>query len=134
MTNWCSLYSQNTLVSFEYTDFWPILGPTIFKIPQPNWYYCSCHSSRRSWLDILEAKAEILQKLFFAFWANGVSRKFAFEISWPLIYLHSISNSCIWIHIIISLYSLIWFLCGCIRNIIFSILWKCTGGHLCCTV
>ena len=23
MTNWCSLYSQNTMVSLEYIDFWP---------------------------------------------------------------------------------------------------------------
>ena len=42
MTNWCSPYSQNTMVSFEYIDFWQkscFLRPTIFKIPQPNWYY-----------------------------------------------------------------------------------------------
>ena len=42
LMNWRSPYSQNTMVSFEYIDFWPnilLLGPTIFKIPQPNWYY-----------------------------------------------------------------------------------------------
>ena len=30
--------------SFEYVDSWPktcLLGPTIFKIQKPNWYYCS---------------------------------------------------------------------------------------------
>ena len=39
LTNWRSPYSQNTMVSFEYTDFWPktlLLGTTILKIPQPN--------------------------------------------------------------------------------------------------
>ena len=42
MTNWRSPYSQNTMVSFEYIDFGQkscFLGPTIFKIPQPNWYF-----------------------------------------------------------------------------------------------
>ena len=44
MTNWRSPYSQNTMVSFEYTywflaKFFCFLGPTIFQIPQPNWYY-----------------------------------------------------------------------------------------------
>ena len=31
----------NTMVSFEYADFWPkscFYGPTIFEIPQPNWH------------------------------------------------------------------------------------------------
>ena len=59
MTNWRSPYSQKTMVSFEYIDFWPktcFLGPTIFKLPQPDWYYCTawsikynCWVSRWQW-------------------------------------------------------------------------------------
>ena len=32
-------YSQNTMVSFEIVDFWScFFGPTMFEIPQLNWY------------------------------------------------------------------------------------------------
>ena len=40
MTNWCSPYSQNTMVLI-FGQKSCFLGPTIFKIPQPNWYYSS---------------------------------------------------------------------------------------------
>ena len=40
-TNWSSPYSQNTMISFEYIDFWPkslLFRTHHLKIPQPNWY------------------------------------------------------------------------------------------------
>ena len=36
------------MVFFEFIDFWPkilLFWYTIFKIPQPNWYYCQEQSS-----------------------------------------------------------------------------------------
>ena len=45
LTHWCSPYSQNTMVSFEYLSILffgqkcCFLGPTIFKIPKPSWHY-----------------------------------------------------------------------------------------------